>query len=472
MVIVRPCIYNPVKEISAKHIYDGVGIKDTSSYGAAIDIGTTTVVLGFFSLDSKKHLADVIETNPQTRYGADVMMRIMHANMGKSALLHELITRQVEDMLEHASKGICMADDIKELAVTGNTTMCHIFLNRDLSKMAGAPFMPAYEGSVSVCGKDIGLRKYPHLNIYVLPGAAAHIGADAVSVLCSQKMYEPDKVQLAIDIGTNAEILLNNKGKIYACSAAAGPAFEGKGTKCGIKACHGAINGIKISRSTGNILLDVLDSRTEGHTGNICQREIIPRGICGSGLVDAVAELLKAGVLSNDGYLMERDEAIKSGVPANIAERLEKDNDGSLFVFYSGKDSHIQTGSGEIKIVVTQKDIRSIQLAKAAIQAGTEILLAKAGVCMANVYDIKIAGVFGKFIHPKSAIAFGLYPDTGQNKIIFTGNAAGIGAAMALLDKNFRKLAEKYAKQVKHIELADEDAFKNKFLSAMELKKW
>lgn len=433
MVIIRQNIYDTEKEVSASALYSGTG------YGAAVDIGTTTIALSLFSLGDKKHLANITETNLQTKYGTDVMMRIMHANMGKSSMLHKMVTEQVEDMLLSASSGICSTDDIKKLTVTGNTTMCHLFLDRDLSQMAGTPFTPAYSGSVSVYGKDIGFKKYPHLNIYVMPGVAAHIGADAVSALCACKLYAKDKIQLLIDIGTNAEILLNNKGEVYACSAAAGPAFEG------IRAGNGVVNGIKISKATGNIVLDVIDSGAK----------TAPRGICGSGLVDAIAQLLKAGVLNCDGYLLKCSEALANGVHTDIAERLEKNS----FVFYD-------------KVVITQKDIRSIQLAKAAIQAGVEILLANAGVCLKDIDEVKIAGVFGKFIHPKSALAFGLYPDICKDKMEFVGNAAGSGAAVALFDDSFKELLEKYAKKVKHIELADEDGFKSKFLSAMTLKKW
>ncbi len=450
MVIIRQNIYTLEKDISVEGIDSNIKSAETDGYGAAVDIGTTTIAVGLFSLNTKKHLANITETNLQTRYGADVMMRIMHANMGKAAILHELVVSQIEDMLERASEGICAVHDIKELAVVGNTTMCHLFLDKDLSRMAGTPFTPAYKGSISIFGKDIGFKKYSHLSIYVLPNIAAHIGADAVSVLCSEKLYKSDKIQLAIDIGTSAEILLNNKGKIYACSAAAGPAFEGKSVRCGMKAANGAINGIKISKTTGNIILDVIKQDT-------------PIGICGSGFVDAIAELLKAKVLRENGYLIEYDEAIKNKVNASIAKRLGKNDDGNFFVFYNSLKGDI---------VLTQKDIRSIQLAKAAIQAGTEILLKKADISLESVNEIKIAGVFGKFIHPKSAIAFGLYPNVDNSRIEFIGNAAGRGAAMALLDKNFRNMAEKYIDKVDHIELADEDAFKSKFLGAMELKKW
>ena len=234
---------------------------------------------------------------------------------------------------------------------------------------------------------------------------------------------------------------------------------------------HGAVNGIKINRLAGNIVLDVIDANinSSNHTG---RDALIPKGICGSGLVDAVAELLKAGVLKTDGYLMDKEEALKNGVKANIAERIHKNSEGNYFLFYGKNDFHNkqQDGDRQQDIVITQKDIRNIQLAKAAIQAAAEVLLETAGITLNNVDEVKIAGVFGKFIHPKQAVLIGLYPDTGN--IEFTGNAAGNGAAQALFDQDFRELALKYSKETAHIELASKKSFQDKFLNAMELKKW
>ncbi len=196
--------------------------------------------------------------------------------------------------------------------------------------------------------------------------------------------------------------------------------------------------------------------------------ELIPKGICGSGLADAISELLKVKVLKPDGYLMDYNEAMQSGVKASVAERLYRSSEGNYFVFYS------KTGlsNKQHEIVVTQKDIRNIQLAKAAIQAAAEVLFTKAGILLKDVDEVKIAGVFGKFIHPGSAISFGLYPDIDTDRLHFIGNAAGNGAAQALFDNGFRELALKYSREAIHVELAQEKIFQEKFLNAMELKKW
>lgn len=462
MVIIRPGIYSQEKEVYTECL-PVICNKNTGSYGVAADIGTTTISLSLFSLDSKKYIKNITETNSQVKLGTDVMMRVMNANSGKLNILNSLVITQIADMLEHISEGICTAEKIKEMTVTGNTVMCHLFLGMDLSGMSGAPFKTAYQGSFRTTGKDTGLEGYPGIDIYVMPGVASHAGADAVSVLCSQEMYNSNKIQIAIDIGTNAEILLNNKGKLYVCSTAAGPAFEGQGISCGMRAGMGAVNGIKINKANGNIILDVIDTGIQSKENG----DLTIKGICGPGLVDAVSELLRAGVLKPDGYLKDCTEASADGVITDICVRIKKNSEGNRFVFYNGRSS-----GKNYEITVTQKDIRSIQLAKAAIRAGTEVMLKKAGICIDNVDEVRIAGVFGKFIHPKSAVACGLYPDPVKVKTIFIGNAAGKGAAMALLDDNFKAVVEKYAKRIRHIELADENSFQTGFMDAMEFKKW
>ena len=468
MVVIHRDVYSPQKDVMAARHDNSKNYNNTDGYGIAADIGTTTVAISLFSLGNNRYCGNITENNSQTELGADVMMRIMHANMGKGMLLHKMITEQLEDMAGRISEGACSAGAIKRMVVTGNTTMCHLFLGRDLRGMAGVPFKPAYKGSVNITGKEIGFKKYPDINIHVMPGVTAHVGADAVSALCSLELYSTDKIQLAIDIGTNAEIILNNKGRIYVCSAAAGPAFEGQGIKCGIRAGRGAINGIKITRTTGNIVLDVID--TDNVESGISKEELIPKGICGSGIVDAIAELLKTGVLKPDGYLMGCEEALQNGVKPSIAERIKKDKKGNSFVIYNGNKK--EQDNRQFEIIITQNDIRNIQLAKAAIQAATEVLLEEAGISLDNIDEVKIAGVFGKFIHPDAAVLFGLYPDIDKDKMEFVGNAAGNGAAQALVDDNFKKLALEYSGKVEHIELAGKNSFQEKFLNAMELKKW
>ncbi len=428
----------------------GRAMENGKDFGIAVDIGTTTVAMSLFSLGRAKCLKSVARTNEQSRLGADVMTRIMNAKMGRGQILHDIATGQIEDMADEIRGGICGREDIVKMTVVGNPTMCHLFLNEDVGGLAGAPFKAAYEGSVKTLGKNIGLKKYENIEIYVVSGVSAHVGADAVCVLCDRQIFKPDAVQLAVDIGTNAEILLNCMGHITACSAAAGPAFEGGGIKCGMRADAGAVNGLKINKANGNIVLDVIDGEA-------------PRGLCGSGLADAVSQLLRIGVLKPDGYLMGKDEARSLGLNENIKACLEPCGDGNQFAIYGGKEK---------KIAITQKDIRNVQLASAAIHAGIELLLEKAGVSPDAVDEMHIAGAFGGFLHVRSAMSFGLYPSIDEKKIKFAGNAAGSGAGRVLLDMNFRMLTEKYAKKISHVELAQEKGFQAKFLNAMELKPW
>ena len=429
--------------------------------GAAVDIGTTSIAIGLFDMETKKSIGNMTQTNCQTNYGCDVMMRIMHCVNGKEQLLHDILIEQIENILEKIisdnkinklKSDIKSSDIIKKMCIAGNTTMCHIFLNKDVSGLKGAPFSTAYKGVVRTESKKIGFKKYDIPEIVILPNIHSHVGADAASVLCQEKLYREDVNELAIDIGTNAEIILNNSGKIFVASTAAGPAFEGKGIESGMRAKAGAINTVKISRVNGNIILGMLDDGTKSY----------PQGICGSGLIDTIAELMKAGLLTKNGYLLTKEEALKQNVNINLCERIYRGDKkrGNSFLL-----------SAENDVVVTQNDIRNVQLAKGAIQAGVEILLEKSGISMSEIDCIKIAGVFGKFINKSSAMLFGLLPKYPE-KLEFIGNAAGNGVAKALFDDNFVLDMEKLVEKVKHIELADENNFQSKFMNAMELKEW
>lgn len=476
-----------VSESTDKNIDDNdINKNGDLELGIAVDIGTTSIAIGVFDMKSESLIGNQTRTNCQTMYGSDVMMRIMHCVNGKEQLLHDMLIEQIEDMIvsildgsisEHKSdilskisgktvynkpfkindNDICKDSAeisdivIKKMVVVGNTTMCHIFLNKDVTGLKGAPFSVAYEGVCKEKSCDIGFKRYDIDEVIVLPNIMAHVGADAAAVLCKEKLYKTDVNEIAIDIGTNAEILLNCSGKVFVTSTAAGPAFEGKGIRSGMRAAPGAINSVKISRVNGNIILGMLD---DGKAEN-------PRGLCGSGLIDAVSELMKARLLTKDGYLLTREEALGQNVNINLCEHLKSDDkDGNCFVL-----------SEENNIVITQKDIRNVQLAKGAIQAGCEILLKKAGIGLNDINSIKIAGVFGKYIHASQAMNFGLFPKYPE-KLEIVGNAAGEGAAMALFEDEFIDEVEKQIKKVHHVELAGEKDFQKKFMNAMELKEW
>lgn len=459
MVVIRKERFASEKSVSyVSDKTNGVEIlkkTDDIKLGAAVDIGTTSIAVGLFDMGSGTCVGNMTQTNCQTKYGSDVMMRIMHCVNGKEQLLHDMIIEQIEQILKKIIQDNIseeMSYVIDRMTVVGNTTMCHIFLNRNVTGLKGAPFSTAYKGVVKINSGDIGFKIYDIHEVIVLANIHSHVGADAAAVLCNEQLYKEDVNELAIDIGTNAEIILNRKGEVYVTSTAAGPAFEGKGIRSGMRAGVGAINSVKISRVNGNIILGMFDDGTNEY----------PKGICGSGLIDAISEFVKAGVLTKEGYLLTKDEAMASNVNINLCGCLYGGDEktGNYFVL-----------SEQNNIVVTQKDIRNVQLAKGAIQAGVEILLEKAGITMSDIDRIKIAGVFGKFIHASSAMAFGLLPDY-PDKIEFIGNSAGNGAARALFDDSFISDMERITGDIRHIELADEKDFQNKFLNAMELKQW
>lgn len=438
-------------------------------YGLAIDIGTTTIAIELYDLQSREFLGGKAETNKQTTLGADVMMRLMHAVSGKAEQMQKMVLQQIRKMAEELCRQLFgldageQCDKIKKLTVVGNTVMCHLFLGQDISRLTGAPFFPSYNGTFHCYGKDLEWQGWEDSEIIVLPGIAAHVGADAAAVLGAERLWDSEKIQLAIDIGTNAEILLNDHGRITVCSAAAGPAFEGKGISCGKRAGEGAINGVRILRSNGNILLDVIAEKTSAG--------VIPKGICGSGLVDVIAQMIHCRVLQSDGYLLEKIEAEEKGISDSLCHRLVKDPDqGKCFILFDPKlDRNRPEGK---RVIISQKDIRNFQLAKAAVQAGIQLLLIKQKRTLDQIDQIVVAGVFGTFLHLDNARKCGLLPSVEEGRLTFSGNAAGRGAASALLQNSFLTELEKRVLEVEHVELAEENCFQKEFMNAMELKPW
>lgn len=470
MVIIRAVQESIVKNNSSgKNPEIGRVHQPDGTYGLAIDIGTTTIAVELYDLQSRQFLEGKTEMNEQTALGADVMMRLMHAASGKAEQLQKMILQQIHRMAEElcgqlfGSDGEKQCSKIKKLTVVGNTVMCHLFLGQDISGLTGAPFSSSYNGTFRCYGKDLGWQGWETSEVIVLPGIAAHVGADAAAVMGAERLWDSEKIQLAIDIGTNAEILFNDHGRITVCSAAAGPAFEGKGISCGKRAGKGAVNGVRILRSNGNILLDVIAEKTSN--------EVIPEGICGSGLVDAIAQMLHCGVLQSDGYLLSRREAEERGISGVLCQRLvDNSGQGQCFVLFDPKaDRNMSDGK---RITISQEDIRNFQLAKAAVQAGIQLLLTKKKRTLEQVDQVIVAGVFGTFLHPDNAGKCGILPSVEEDRITFSGNAAGRGAANALLKESFLAELEELVPGVEHVELAEENCFQEKFMNAMELKPW
>ena len=444
------------KNTADETLWSAVGSGRTmDEMGFAVDIGTTTVVVTAIDLEQKKILGTMSCTNEQTKLGADVMMRIMHCMSGRGEILHNLVVRQVEEMAMQLCRN-GKPEDVQGkrcyFFVVGNTTMCHLFLDKSVEGLAGYPFSPAYRGNYCCIGKEIGMEAFSEAGICVLSGIAAHVGSDALAVIGAEKLYREDKVQLAVDLGTNAEIVLNQKGKISVCSTAAGPAFEGKGIFCGMAAKDGAIAEVKIASGNGNIILGVLGGK-----------EAI--GICSSGLVDLLAQLRRCKLLLRDGYLLRQSEAEKAGLPRELCGRLVVRKEQNAFLLCGEKE-------GKKEIYLLQSDIRNLQLAKAAIQAGIISILAVAQISLEEVDEFVVAGVLGSCVRQMSAVSIGLFPEAVREKIILAGNAAGKGAVLGVLDTAFSEKMERLAKEISHIEIAQERGFQDCLMNAMDIQRW
>lgn len=499
MVLLRGCIEKKIKgympdnhNIIAEETdsqEQGTASKDASSskinrqregYYAAVDIGTTTLSIEVYDQD-ENYIGGCAESNVQGKLGSDVMMRLMHASEGRQELLHIMIKDQIYQLLrqiltdtagqskvhcESEGQGDYQLSHLHKITVVGNTVMCHLFLNKDTSGLRGTPFRTAYQGSYRLSGKDLSWSACPDVEVIVLSGIAAHVGADAAAVFMAEQLWQVDRIQLAIDLGTNAEIILNCRGQVWVCSAAAGPAFEGKGISCGCRGGAGAISGVKLNRANGNILLDVVPDPVTG--------KLFPKGICGSALVDLIAELLENRLLQPDGYLLSQLEAEELGVSPVFARRLEESNGERRFILFDpAVDKMSNVGGRQARcLYITQQDIRNFQLAKSAIQTGIALLCQKNDLDVLEIEDCRVAGVFGAFLHLDHAKASGLLPDIPAEKLHFVGNAAGKGAAQALFDPDWISCLEKRLQGIQHVELEEQENFQSLFLQNMSLSAW
>ena len=418
------------------------------SFGLAIDIGTTTVVVYLVDLTKGRIIDHRAATNPQQSFGADVIARITHAAKGpdKLAQLQEKVLAALNTLIERLCRdnGIDQRE-IYQAVVVGNTTMSHLFLGIDPTYLAPAPFVPVYRKEVEVEARELALDILSTGKVVVLPNVAGYVGSDTVGVMVSTGADRLAGINLLIDIGTNGELILAGKGRILTCSTAAGPAFEGAEIKYGMRAEEGAIEGVRI---TNDVELTVIGG------GKV-------RGICGSGLIDAVAEMLEAGVLDSSGRIVNSVEKVAK-LPPLVRERCRKNDRCSEFVLVWSKDSAL----GE-DIVLTQKDIREMQLAKGAIAAGVYILAQKLGIVPVDINQVMLAGAFGNYIKKESAVRIGLLPALPLEQIATIGNAAGEGAKMALLSVQERERAQDLALCTEHIELSNQKNFQEEFVKAL-----
>ncbi len=422
--------------------------------GIAFDIGTTTVVGYLINLRNGEQLAVASLLNPQTRYGDDVVSRIGYSRDSPNGLetLRQAIVQAMNTIIERVTaKAAATPDDVYGVTVVGNTTMHHLFLGIDPEALARAPYVPAVTVALRLRGADVGLRVYPEAVVWTLPNIAGWVGADTTAVILATSLHTHAEPALAIDIGTNGEMALGSRERLITCSTAAGPAFEGAQLSCGMRAADGAIDAVRI------------DHRVEYHTIG----DVPARGICGSGLVDLVAGMLGASVIDETGMMHDADslraawaEAGRDGV--DIAERVVQVDRQKGFALVRAEE-----GAGGRPVIVTQRDVRELQLAKGAIRAGIEILLKELGIRAEDVRHVYLAGAFGNYIRPESALAIGLIPRFPNAQIVPVGNAAGSGARMALLSRGSLREASAVFQHAECLELSGRPDFQAEFAEAM-----
>ena len=422
-------------------------------YGIAFDLGTTTVVGTILNLINGQEMAYASRLNTQAVYGEDTISRIKYVIETPDAQ-HEMSSkiRDVINEIITEAAGIAgiKTEDIYEAVFVGNTTMSHLFLGFDPRGLSQIPFVSATNSAVNLRARDTGIIIHPNGNLYVLPNIAGFVGSDTVGVMLACNYLEHGLSQLAVDIGTNGELALKRDDTIMVCSTAAGPAFEGVSLTCGMSAVQGAIEHVRINREgIENIEYDVI-----GNT--------VPTGLCGSGIIDMLAVLLEAGIVDKHGTLIDRDKMI-GNIPYFLLERIITVDEQRAFLISRGT-----TGDKNSRdVVLTQRDIRQVQLAKGAISAGIHLILKEMSMTVEDLDEILLAGAFGNYMNKINAQRIGLLPPIPAERIRFVGNAASTGAKMALLSHEIRKDADRIRLKTRHLELAALPEFMNELTENM-----
>ncbi|NLY29898.1 MAG: ATP-binding protein [Firmicutes bacterium] len=416
-------------------------------FGLAFDIGTTTVVGGLIDLHQGKELAVAARLNGQAAYGADVISRVEYASNGASQLRR--LQRAVMDTLNgvvaelHEKTGVSPSK-ICRVVIVGNTCMQHLALGVSPTYIARSPYTPAFSRRFDVAAGQLGLAVNPEAPVTFLPNVAGFVGADTVGVVVATGLASQDGRILMVDIGTNGEIVMSDGGRMVACSTAAGPAFEGAQISSGMRAGEGAIEFVQIGED--------IDVKVIGQTR--------PRGICGSGLIDLIAELLRVGIIDETGRLQDALEL--QGLSPKLLERIRTGEAGNEFVVVWGEES--ADGSD---IVLTQRDIRELQLAKGAIRAGTMILQKVLGIKDEDIDELLLAGAFGNYIRKESAMQMGLLPRVPLEKVCSVGNAARVGARLCLISQAKLEEASGLARSMDYVVLSGRPDFQEAFMDAM-----
>ena len=435
---------------SARVISIEGGKNQYESYGMAFDIGTTTVAGYGLDLETGRTLNVDSRENPQGKFGADVVSRIKYVRENDDGLerMQGEIIRAINELVQGFvdSRGIDRGDIYKATFV-GNTIMLHLLSGIDPTHLDQAPYIPVFTDSQRFDAKDLGININPRGKAVLLPSLAGYVGADVMGGILQTGMHKSEKLNLLVDIGTNGEMVLGNKNKMYAASTAAGPAFEGANIEQGMTAREGAISHVSIGED-GQIEIEVIKDKR-------------PIGLCGSGIVDTVGELIKAGLIGEKGGIISEKSALPRPTINPLGNRLI-DMDGEK-AFWLHVDNN--------PVFVTQQDVREVQLAKGAIKAGIEILLEEFGAEAEEIDQVYLAGAFGNYLRKENILRIGVLPQIDVDRIVSVGNAAGQGSKLALINRGKMEEINRIAREVEYIELSFRSDFTEKFMSAMSFPK-
>lgn len=426
-----------------------IGDTTKTLYGVAFDIGSTTVAGMLLDINEGKVIAAAARTNPQTVFGADVISRIKAAGTSEglkklSTIIRECLNSMILDL---CSQSGVKNEDIYLITIAGNSTMEHLLLSISPTYLSKSPYVSVFNYIPAFTPEKLNLNINSNGRVVLLPNIASFVGADTVAAITAVDQDTTDKITLLIDLGTNGELTIRNKNNIFVTSTAAGPAFEGGELSCGMRAGEGAIDDVSIS---DNVYVTTINNAKV-------------KGIAGSGVIKAIAELLKAGIIDPSGRFRTKDEF--SELPPQIVDRLQERNREKVFILAFAKESET-----EDDIYLSQGDIRKIQLVKSSIYTGAEILLEEIGVKFDEVDQVLIAGAFGNYIDLESAVTLGLIPQSDLSLVHPVGNAAGTGAVKALLSQKHLERCWSVAQNARFVELANHPQFQDMFVSNLAFK--
>lgn len=433
------CVFSDSELISVEK-----GDTTAFNYGLAFDIGTSTIVGTLLDILTGEDMAVAARVNPQIIHGDDVISRINYtmAKGGGLDELHYLVIKIINEMVgELCKKTKVNRENIYKMAVAGNSTMEHIFMKVSPENLGSIPFSLVVDEGVEVKAKKLGIEINPDGTCFVFPNIAGFVGGDTVAGILASDIFESKDIKLLVDIGTNGEIVLGNRTRLIAASTAAGPAFEGARISQGMRASSGAIEKVIIE---DDVIVNVIGDAP-------------PSGICGSGIIDAVSEMLRLGIISKDGRILSKEE-VSGNIPDAVLSRIVTRGEQNDFLLAKGVEK---------PIYITQRDVREVQLAKGGIKAGIKILKKILKIEDKDIKEILLAGAFGNFIRRSNAKRIGLVPGLPSEKIKFIGNAASSGAKLVLLSENLERKTERISKRTEYIELSTRSDFQEEFVEAM-----